>query len=205
MPFLSTIQEIVADLKNGKMCIVVDNADRENEGDILLPASFANPENINFIIKEARGILCLVMEQQDANRLGIQLLPKHNISKNAANFGMPIDATEKHGVSTGVSCYDRAKTVSVALNPNSSEKDFMSPGHLFTLIADQRGLRHRQGHTEASIELMRIADLPRMSLICEIIDENGHMMRKDSLILFAKKHNIKIVAIDEIINYLQKA
>lgn len=202
--FLSSVENVVADLTLGKMCIVTDSVKRENEGDLIISAKFATPDNINFMLQKARGMICVPLTQSRATQLGLELMPKRNNNKDTANFTLPVDATAMHGVTTGISCYDRAKTIEVLLNKNSSSLDFISPGHVFPLIASTGGLIERPGHTEASIELMKIAGLPEVAVICELVADNGRMMQIDDLILFAEKHNIRITTIDKIIHYIKE-
>ncbi|CAK8162519.1 3,4-dihydroxy-2-butanone 4-phosphate synthase [Candidatus Xenohaliotis californiensis] len=202
--FLSSVEDVVTGLAMGEMCIVIDSADRENEGDLLIAASFITPDSMNFLTKYARGIVCVTVVEADILRLGLVLSPKKNSIEHTANFALSVDAVEKHGVTTGVSCRDRVQTIKTMLDKNSTPSDLMSPGHMFPLVAKLGGVLERPGHTEASIELMEMAGLPKMAVICEVMADNGEMMRTDGLISFAKSYNIKIVSIDEIVKYKKR-
>ncbi len=201
----NSITEIVEDLKNGKMVIVMDDEGRENEGDILVAAQFITPDIINFMAREARGLICVPMEGERLDQL--HLFPmrddystKHDHCSTA--WAMSVDA--KFGVTTGISAFDRAKTVEVLIDPKSNPSDLVTPGHLFPLRARKGGVLVRAGHTEASVDLMRIAGLYPAGVICEIMNENGTMARTQELVDFARKHGIKICTIDSLIEYRRK-
>lgn len=201
--FRYSVDDILCDIAAGKMCIVVDSLERENEGDLIISGKFANHESINFMMQKAHGIICVAIDDNRANKLGLDLLPQRNAGKNMANFTIPVDAIEKYGVTSGISAYDRAITIQVIVNDNSTNEDLSCPGHVFPLIANKDGLTGRQGHTEASVELMKMAGLPEVAVICELIADDGSVMNTDSLILFSEKYNIKIISVDEILCFIK--
>lgn len=193
------IEEAIEDLRDGRMVILVDDESRENEGDIIIAAEKITPEMINFLLKYARGIVCLAMTEEDIDRLALPMMVKRNVSPTQAPFTVSIEAA--HGVTTGVSAKDRAHTIRVAINEKSTSADLMTPGHVFPLRAREGGVLTRAGHTEGSTDLMRIAGLKPAAVICEILNEDGSMARLHDLIPFAKQHNIKIVSIEDLIVY----
>lgn len=196
---LSSIDAVLNDLRNGQMVIVIDDEDRENEGDLVLAGQFATPEAINFMMKHARGLVCVTVTAPDAQRLGLPLMVTECDSKFATAFTVSIDAA--HGTTTGVSAYDRAHTIQMMLNPESKPHDFVRPGHVFPLLAKEGGVLVRAGHTEASVNLLECADLKPIAVICEIVREDGQMARLPDLIEFAKIHQLKIVTINQLIAY----
>ena len=198
----STIKEIINDAKKGRMFILVDNKDRENEGDLVIPASKANPEKINFMAKHGRGLICLALTQQKVKKLKLPLMSSINKSRTQTAFTISIEA--KRGVTTGISAHDRAKTIKVAIQPNSSKKDIVSPGHVFPLIAKNGGVLERAGHTEASVDISKLAKLNPSAVICEVMNEDGTMARYKDLIPFAKKHRLKIAKIEDLISHRLK-
>lgn len=189
-------------LKNGEMVILIDSEDRENEGDIVLAAQFATPEKVNFLIRQACGLVCLALENEQVERLKLAPMVSENQSPRKTAFTVSIEAAE--GVSTGISAADRAHTIQVASNPNSVPADVVAPGHIFPLKAVKGGVLERAGHTEGSIELCKLAGLRPAAVICEIINEDGTMARKPDLEAFSKTHNIPIVTIEELIDHLSK-
>lgn len=193
------IEEALQDLQDGKMVILVDDESRENEGDLIVAADKINPEMINFMLKYARGIVCLAMVEEDIERLALPMMVKRNVNPTHAPFTVSIEAVS--GVTTGVSAKDRAHTIRVAINEKSSSADIMTPGHVFPLRAREGGVLTRAGHTEGSTDLMRIAGLKPAAVICEILNEDGSMARLHDLVPFAKQHNIKIVSIEDLIVY----
>jgi len=200
----NTIEEAIADIKKGKMIVVVDDEDRENEGDLVCAAEFATPANINFMITHGRGLVCVPMLSDLANKLKITPMVDKNQDPKGTAFTVSVDATQKYGVSTGISAFDRAKTIEVMLDEKSTAEDLSRPGHIFPLVAKEGGVLQRAGHTEASIDIARLAGLKPMGVICEIINEDGQMSRLPELQLFVKKHKLKLISIADLIKYLIK-
>ena len=198
----SPINQIIRDAKKGKMFILVDNKDRENEGDLVVPASKANPKKINFMAKHGRGLICLALTSQKVKKLNLPLMSLINKSRTQTAFTVSIES--KKGISTGISAYDRAKTIKVAIKPSSTKKDIVSPGHVFPLVAKNGGVLERAGHTEASIDISKLAKLNPSAVICEVMNEDGTMARYNDLIPFAKKHRLKIAKIEDLISYRLK-
>lgn len=195
------IKEAIEDIKNGKMVVVVDDEDRENEGDLLMAAEMVTPQAINFMISEAKGLVCAPITSETAERLDLDFMVEKNNDVMGTAFTVSVDAAPKHGVTTGISPADRAKTISLLVDDKADAKDFNRPGHVFPLIAKAGGVLRRAGHTEAAIDLSRLAGLTPGGVICEIIDEQGQMMRTNELVKFAKKHSLKMVSIKDLINY----
>jgi len=195
----NTINEAVEDIKNGKMVVVVDDPDRENEGDFVMAAELVTPEHVNFITKEGRGILCLPIIRNKAEELGFDLMVKNNTSLHRTPFGVSIDY--RHGTTTGVSAKDRAITINKSIDETSTANDFAKPGHIFPLIARRGGVLKRAGHTEAVVDLVKLAGLKPAGILCEITDEDGTMARLPRLIEIAKKFDMKIVTIADLIEY----
>lgn len=198
---MNTIPEIIEDIRNGKMVILIDDEDRENEGDLILATDFTTPDSINFMATQARGLICLALEPEQIDRLGLPLMvgDERNMSPNKTAFTVSIEAAE--GVSTGISASDRSRTIRVAANPNSKPKDIIAPGHVFPIRAQKGGVLKRAGHTEASVDLARLAGLTPAAVICEVMKDDGTMARLPDLLEFAKKHQIKIGTIEELIRY----
>jgi len=197
----NTIKEAVEDIKNGKMIIVVDDPDRENEGDIIMAAELVKPEHVNFITKEARGILCLPIIRDKAEELGFNLMVQNNTSLHRTPFAVSIDY--RHGTTTGVSASDRAITINKSVDEKATANDFAKPGHIFPLIARRGGVLKRAGHTEAVIDLVKLAGLKPAGILCEITDEDGTMARLPSLMKMAEKFDMKIITIADLIEYRQ--
>ena len=195
----NTIKEAVADIKKGRMIIVVDDEDRENEGDLLMAAEFATPEAINFMAKHGRGLICVPMEEKRLNELGIEVLSETGGGNFNTAWTMSIDA--KEGVTTGISAHDRARTIKALVNPRSGSGDFSRPGHIFPLKAKEGGVLVRTGHTEAAVDLAKLAKFRPAGVICEIMNDDGTMARTPQLIEFAKKHKFKICTIADLIKY----
>lgn len=195
-PFAS-IPEALEDLRQGKMIILVDDENRENEGDIMIAAEKVTPEAINFMVKHARGLVCLAMQEEDLRRLNIPMMVEQNNSKFQTAFTVSIEAAQ--GVTTGISAQDRAHTIRVAMDPQSTAADVVMPGHIFPLRAQTGGVLVRQGQTEGSVDLAKLAGLRPAGVICEILKEDGTMARLDDLIEFGKVHNLKIVSINDLI------
>ncbi len=195
----SPIQSIIKDAKKGRMFILVDDKNRENEGDLVIPGSKCNSKIINFMAKHGRGLICLALSKKQIDKLKIPLMSQINRSRMQTAFTVSIEA--KKGISTGISAFDRAKTIRVAINPKSTKKDIVSPGHVFPLVARNGGVLERAGHTEASLDISKMSNLNPSSVICEVMNEDGRMARLDDLIKFSKKHKIKIASIADIIAY----
>lgn len=201
-PF-SRVQEALEDIRNGKFVILVDDPGRENEGDFLIPAEFATPEKVNFMITEGKGLLCVAMDGASASRLAIPLMVSshENTESTKVNFGVSVNAAR--GIASGISAYDRAKTIQTLANPRSKSTDITRPGHIFPLVADDGGLRARQGHTEAAVALLRLAGLNPAGALCEILKENGRMARVPDLRKIAEKFGIRLLAITDLIRYIR--
>ncbi len=195
----SQIKEILRDAKKGKMFILVDDGDRENEGDLVIPASKCNSEKINFMAKHGRGLICLALTSKKVKKLNLPLMSAINKSRTQTAFTVSIES--KTGISTGISAQDRAKTIKVAIRPNANRKNIVSPGHVFPLIARDGGVLERAGHTEASVDISKLAKLNPSAVICEVMNEDGTMARYKDLIPFAKKHKLKIAKIEDLISH----
>jgi 3,4-dihydroxy 2-butanone 4-phosphate synthase/GTP cyclohydrolase II len=196
---LSPISSIINEAKKGKIFILVDNKNRENEGDLVIPASKANSKSINFMAKHGRGLICLALTKKQVDKLSLPLMSAVNKARMQTAFTVSIEA--KKGITTGISAFDRAKSIKVAINKNSKKKDIVSPGHVFPLVARNGGVLERAGHTEASVDISKLAKLNPSSVICEVMNEDGRMARFDDLLKFAKKHNLKIASIEDLISY----
>lgn len=199
---IAKIEEVLEDVKAGKMVIIVDDEDRENEGDLMIAAEKVTPEAINFMARNACGLICLSITQEMAKRLDLPLMVRDNTSPYQTAFTVSIEA--KEGVTTGISAYDRARTIKVAIDDKTKPEDLARPGHVFPLIAREGGVLVRVGHTEASVDLARLAGLKPAGVICEIMKEDGTMARLPDLEVFAEKHGLKIVTIADIIKYRMK-
>jgi 3,4-dihydroxy 2-butanone 4-phosphate synthase/GTP cyclohydrolase II len=197
--FLSPIAEILEDLRNGRMIILVDAEDRENEGDLVIPAQMATPDAINFMAKHGRGLICLSLTQQRAAQLRLEYMARQNEARNRTAFTVSIEARE--GIATGISAHDRARTIATAIDPTKDYNDIVSPGHVFPLIAREGGVLVRAGHTEASVDLARMAGLFPAGVICEIMNDDGTMARMPDLVAFAQRHGLKIGTIEDLIGY----
>ncbi len=201
--FLSPIEDIIADARAGRMFILVDDEDRENEGDLIIPAQFADTAAINFMAKYGRGLICLAMTKDRIHTLGLPLMNQYNQSRHQTAFTISIEARE--GVTTGISAADRARTVAVAIDPTKNAQDIASPGHVFPLMARDGGVLERAGHTEAAVDISRLADLNPAGVICEIMNDDGTMARLPELVVFAKEHGIKIATIADLIAYRRRS
>ena len=198
---MNSIEEIIEDVKLGKLVILVDDEDRENEGDFVIPAENATAETINFMATHGRGLICLSLTQEDADRLALQpMKPEYSDAAEHTAFTIPIDVKKK-GVTTGISAYDRAATIRHAISRDSKPEDFVRPGHIFPLIARKGGVLVRAGHTEGSVDISRLAGFRQASVICEIMKDNGDMARLGDLKAFSKRHGIKIATIADLIRY----
>ena len=197
---MNSIEEIIDDIKQGKLVILVDDEDRENEGDFVIPAENATAEMINFMATHGRGLICLSLTREDADRLALQpIKPEYNDAPEHTAFTVPIDA--KKGVTTGISTHDRALTIRQAISEDSRPEDFVRPGHIFPLIAKKGGVLVRAGHTEGSVDISRLAGFRPASVICEIMRDDGDMARLEDLVSFSEKHGIKIATIADLIRY----
>ena len=198
---LNSIEEVIEDLKAGKPVIIVDDESRENEGDLVLAAEFATRESINFIIKEARGLLCTPMLEGDLLRLGIPQMVEKNTDNHETAFTVSVDHVD---TTTGISPEERAVTMQKLIDPNTKLEDFRRPGHVFPLRYKEGGVLVRQGHTEASIDLCKLAGLYPAAAICEITNDEGYMSRMDDLLAFSKKHNLKIASVETLVEYRKR-
>jgi 3,4-dihydroxy 2-butanone 4-phosphate synthase / GTP cyclohydrolase II len=196
---ISAIPEIIEEAREGRMFILIDEEDRENEGDLVIPAQFATPAQVNFMAKHGRGLICLALTPERAETLGLDPMTPRNQTRMGTAFTVSIEARE--GVSTGISAHDRALTIATAIDPTKDRRDIVSPGHVFPLTAREGGTLVRAGHTEASVDIARAAGLNPSAVICEIMNDDGTMARLPELVAFAQFHNLKIGAIDELIAY----
>jgi 3,4-dihydroxy 2-butanone 4-phosphate synthase / GTP cyclohydrolase II len=200
--FLSSIEDIVADARNGRMFILVDDEGRENEGDLVIPAQFATPEAVNFMAKYGRGLICLAMTRERCETLGLKPMSADNATRHQTAFTVSIEARE--GITTGISAADRARTIQVAIDPSKGKQDIVSPGHVFPLMARDGGALVRAGHTEAAVDLARMAGLIPAGVICEIMNDDGTMARLPDLVKFAQFHGLKVGTIADLIAYRRK-
>ena len=198
----SKISSIIQDAKKGKMFILVDDKNRENEGDLIIPASKCNSKSINFMAKHGRGLICLALTKKQVDILKLPLMSSINKSRMQTAFTISIEA--KKGITTGISAQDRAKTIKTAINPKVKKNEIVSPGHVFPLVARNGGVLERAGHTEASVDISKLSKLNPSSVICEVMNEDGRMARLDDLVKFSKKHKIKIASITDLIAYRLK-
>ncbi len=195
----SKISSIIQDAKKGKMFILVDDKNRENEGDLIIPGSKCNSKSINFMAKHGRGLICLALTKKQVDNLKLPLMSSINKSRMQTAFTISIEA--KKGITTGISAQDRAKTIKTAINPKVKKSEIVSPGHVFPLVARNGGVLERAGHTEASVDISRLAKLNPSSVICEVMNEDGRMARLNDLFKFSKKHKIKLASIEDLISY----
>lgn len=195
------VEEAINDIKNGKMIIVLDNEDRENEADLVYAAEFSSPEKVNFLITNAKGLVCVSITKDIANKLNLPLMVEDNDSNHNTAFTVSIDAKE---AKTGISAYERDLTIKLMCNEDSNPKNFVRPGHIFPLIANENGLLQRAGHTEASVEICKLANLKPIAVICEIIKEDGTMATNNDefLMKMSNKYNLKILYISDLIKYI---
>jgi 3,4-dihydroxy 2-butanone 4-phosphate synthase/GTP cyclohydrolase II len=198
-PAVSDIADIVADIKHGKMVILVDEEDRENEGDLILAADFVSAEHVNFMAREGRGLICLTLTEARCRQLNLPLMVERNRSSHGTNFTVSIEAAE--GVTTGISAQDRAHTVKVAVAPDAKPSDVVQPGHIFPLMAQTGGVLIRAGHTEAGCDLAAMAGLTPATVICEVLKDDGTMARLPDLVEFGRRHGIRIGTIADLIHY----
>ena len=195
----SKISSILKDAKKGKMFILVDDKNRENEGDLIIPGSKCNSKSINFMAKHGRGLICLALTKKQVDNLKLPLMSSKNKSRMQTAFTISIEA--KKGITTGISAQDRAKTIKIAINPKVKKNEIVSPGHVFPLVARNGGVLERAGHTEASVDISKLSKLNPSSVICEVMNEDGRMARLNDLFRFSKKHKIKLASIEDLISY----
>ncbi len=200
--FLSSTEDIVEDARNGRMFILVDEQDRENEGDLIIPAQMATPDAINFMATHGRGLICLALTQERVQQLELPLMPQTNASRLRTNFTVSIEA--RHGVTTGISAPDRARSIAVAIDQSTKPEDICTPGHVFPLAARDGGVLVRAGHTEAAVDIARLAGLYPAAVICEIMKEDGTMARLPDLVQFAQLHGLKVGTIADLIAFRRR-
>ncbi len=200
--FISPIEDILEDARAGKMFVLVDDESRENEGDLVIPANFADAEAVNFMAKHGRGLICLSLTRQRCEHLGLPLMAQGNEARLATAFTISIEARE--GVTTGISAKDRARTIQVAIDPEATRDDLATPGHIFPLMARDGGVLVRAGHTEAAVDIARLAGLNSSGVICEIMNDDGTMARLPDLVAFAQYHGLKVAKIADLIAYRLK-
>jgi 3,4-dihydroxy 2-butanone 4-phosphate synthase/GTP cyclohydrolase II len=200
--FISPIEDVLEDFRNGRMIILVDAEDRENEGDLVIAGQMATPEAINFMAKNGRGLICLSITEQRADQLRLEYMTRNNRARNRTAFTVSIEARE--GIATGISAHDRALTIATAIDQTKGADDIVSPGHVFPLVAREGGVLVRAGHTEASVDLARLAGLYPSGVICEIMNDDGTMARMPDLVPFAQRHGLKIGTIEDLIAYRLK-
>jgi 3,4-dihydroxy 2-butanone 4-phosphate synthase / GTP cyclohydrolase II len=200
--FLSPIEDVIEDARNGRMFILVDDEDRENEGDLVIPAEKADADAVNFMAKYGRGLICLSMTAERCVQLGLEPMAPRNQSRHQTAFTVSIEARE--GVTTGISAADRARTIEVAIDPAKGRTDIVSPGHIFPLVAQAGGVLVRTGHTEAAVDVARLAGLNPAGVICEIMNEDGTMARLPDLVKFAQTHGLKVATIRDLIAYRRR-
>ena len=199
---LSSIEQVIEEAKQGRIFILVDDENRENEGDLCIPAEMATSDVINFMAKYARGLICLAMERSRVEQLGLSLMARRNEGRHETAFTVSIEARE--GVTTGISAHDRAHTISVATNVNKGQDDIVTPGHVFPLVARDGGSLVRAGHTEAVVDIARLAGLTPAGVICEIMNDDGTMARLPDLLSFAQQHDLKVATIADLISYRRR-
>jgi 3,4-dihydroxy 2-butanone 4-phosphate synthase/GTP cyclohydrolase II len=197
----NTIEEALEDIRQGRMIVVVDDEDRENEGDLLMAAEKVTPESVNFMATYGRGMICAPLTEERARQLELGLMVERNTESMKTAFTVTVDHKSS---TTGISAFERANTIKELTNPDSDSNDFVKPGHIFPLIARDGGVLKRSGHTEAAVDLARIAGLYPAGVICEVMNEDGTMARVPQLIEFSKKHGLKIITIEELIKYRRK-
>ncbi|KAA2212673.1 3,4-dihydroxy-2-butanone-4-phosphate synthase [Teichococcus oryzae] len=200
--FISPTEELLEEARRGRMFILVDDEDRENEGDLVIPAQFATPDAINFMARHARGLICLAMTKARVEQLGLPLMAQSNGTRHQTAFTVSIEARD--GVTTGISAADRARTVAVAINPEAKREEIVTPGHVFPLVAREGGTLVRAGHTEAAVDFSRLAGLNPAGVICEIMNEDGTMARMPDLVAFAQHHGLKLGTIADLIAHRRR-
>ena len=198
----NSIDSALEELKNGRCIIVVDNEDRENEGDLVSASELITPDMVNFMAKEGRGLICVTIDSKKARSLNLEPMERKNSSLYETNFTISVDASKN--TTTGISAFDRFETIRVVIDEKSKESDLARPGHIFPIVGKEGGVLRRAGHTEASLDLARLAGLKPSGVICEILADDGTMARGKTLFKFAKKHNLKIISIADLIRYIRK-
>src|SRR5687768_17470533 len=201
-PPFSSIEEAIEDIRDGRMVVVCDDEDRENEGDLTMAAQFATPDAINFMAKEGRGLICLALTQDRCDELGLDLMAAKNESPFETAFTVSIEARE--GVTTGISAADRARTIQVAIDPGSAPRDLVQPGHVFPLKAKAGGVLERTGQTEAAVDLARLAGLNPAGVICEVMNDDGTMARVPDLVDYCDRHDLKMITVADLIAYRRR-
>nr|WP_243846838.1 3,4-dihydroxy-2-butanone-4-phosphate synthase [Sphingomonas japonica] len=199
---MSSPEEIIDEARNGRMFVLVDDEDRENEGDLVIPAQMATPDAINFMARYGRGLICLAMTKERTQALGLDLMARHNGTRHETAFTVSIEARD--GVTTGISAADRARTIAVAIDASKGKDEIVTPGHVFPLVARDGGVLVRAGHTEAAVDVARLAGLNPSGVICEIMKDDGEMARMDDLVAFAQFHKLKIGTIRDLIAYRRR-
>jgi 3,4-dihydroxy 2-butanone 4-phosphate synthase/GTP cyclohydrolase II len=200
--YLTSAEELIEEARQGRMFILVDDEDRENEGDLVIPAQFATPDAVNFMARHARGLICLALTRHRVEQLGLGLMSANNGTRHQTAFTVSIEARE--GVTTGISAHDRARTIAVAINPECGRDDIVVPGHVFPLVAREGGVLIRAGHTEASVDIARLAGLSPAAVICEIMNDDGTMARLPDLVAFAQRNSLKLGTIADLISYRRR-
>jgi 3,4-dihydroxy 2-butanone 4-phosphate synthase/GTP cyclohydrolase II len=200
--YLSSAEELIEEARNGRMFVLADDEDRENEGDLIIPAQFATPAAVNFMARHARGLICLALTQHRVEQLGLPLMSQSNGTRHSTAFTISVEARD--GVTTGISAHDRAHTIAVAINPEASRHEIVTPGHVFPLMAREGGSLVRAGHTEAAVDIARLAGLNPAGVICEIMNDDGSMARLPELVAFAQHHNLKLGTVADLIAYRRR-
>ncbi|BET31671.1 3,4-dihydroxy-2-butanone-4-phosphate synthase [Wolbachia pipientis] len=201
LPGISSVEDVLEDARSGKLFILVDDENRENEGDLIVLAEKIKPEHMAFMVRYGTGVVCLAMTKFHMKRLGLNFMEKKNIGENHTAFTTSIDA--RYGITTGVSAEDRTKTIHAAINKDGTQDDIITPGHVFPLIAHKGGVAQRAGHTEASVEMAKLVGFDHSAVICELVNDDGSMMRLPQLLKFAEQHKIKLTTIDKLISYVK--
>ncbi|WP_353274549.1 MULTISPECIES: 3,4-dihydroxy-2-butanone-4-phosphate synthase [unclassified Wolbachia] len=202
LPGISSVEDVLEDARSGKLFILVDDENRENEGDLIVLAEKIKPEHMAFMVRYGTGVVCLAMTKFHMKRLGLNFMEKKNIGENHTAFTTSIDA--RYGITTGVSAEDRTKTIHAAINKDGTQDDIITPGHVFPVIAHKGGVAQRAGHTEASVEMAKLVGFDHSAVICELVNDDGSMMRLPQLLKFAEQHKIKLTTIDKLISYVKK-
>jgi 3,4-dihydroxy 2-butanone 4-phosphate synthase/GTP cyclohydrolase II len=197
----NSIEEVIEEAKLGRPFVIIDDENRENEGDVIIPAQFINEDIIKLMIMFARGLICVAIDQKTADKFDLKLHPRRNVDASETAFAYSIDA--KDGGSTGMSSADKVNTISKLINPYSTIDDFKVPGHVFPVVAKAKGVLERRGHTEAAVDIAKLANLQPVMVICEIINDDGTMARRDDLLKFAKTHNMKISSVEKLVQHIQ--
>jgi 3,4-dihydroxy-2-butanone 4-phosphate synthase len=199
---INSIEEIIDDAKMGRPFIIVDDEDRENEGDIIVPAEFITADIINFMMTSARGLICVAIDQSTADKFQLKLHPRRNVEESETAFAYSIDA--KIGCSTGMSASDKVQTISMLTKDSSSVDDFKVPGHIFPVVAKKMGVLERGGHTEAAVDIAKLANIKPIMVICELVNDDGNMSRRDDIKKFAEKNNLKISSVENLVSFIKR-